>query len=487
MVKEEFLKLCEKHHLIGSNFVIANEKEILETASFGYMDKDNQIPYSDDTITRIASISKTVLAIGLMQLQEQGKIDLKEDISTYLGYYVRNPYYPKEKITVEMITTQTSSIQDGYDDENPKYDNIIKGYNGLNNHHELNVSLKELLTKSQSMYFTPFTFGKYRPGTRWCYSNFGCGIMACLIEKVSGMYYIDYMEEHVFKPLGITASYKANLLPPDSPIATMYSGHGENIHKYEPSRFINSPLKVFELGNNYRGPAGGLFIRMVDLAKIMQVFLNYGELNGVRILKKETVELMYQMHWCGSPVGESYKAKGIQMKILNTHPGFPLRGHTGGAYGVSSYMFFDLKQKIGACFITNGIDSTEANDDRQGIFYESQELFLNEYGKKLSTKAIIREKEIELNERKIVDEELFFGHHMKAMHLADLLNTVPIYDEEERKLIIPFKDKNLEIKDLVIRYDIPYVDPQYVLDELGVTYEVFEDHITVLFDTEYDN
>ena len=486
MIKEKFLELCEKHHLIGSNFVVANDKEILETASFGYMDKDNKIPYSDDTITRIASISKTVLAIGLMQLQEQGKIDLKEDISKYLGYYVRNPYFPSEKITVEMLTTQTSSIQDGYDDENPKYDNIIKGYNGLNSHHDIDVRLKDLLCRSKSIYFTPYTFGKYRPGTRWCYSNFGCGIMACIIEKVSGMYYVDYMEEHVFKPLGIIASYKSSLLPPDSPIATMYSGHGENINKYEPSRFINSKLKVYELGNNFRGPAGGLFIRMVDLAKIMQMFLNYGELNGVRILKRETVELMYQTHWCGSPKNENYFAKGIQMKILNTHEGYPLRGHTGGAYGVRSYMFFDLKQKLGACFITNGIDSDVENKDCQEMFTESQELFLQEYAKPMSTKVIIKEKEIELNERKIIDEDLFVGTYIKASHLADALNSVVLYDECNFELTFPFKDKKLEIKDLLIKYDVPYIDLENTLSSLGLTYEVFKDHITILFDTEND-
>ena len=487
MIKEEFLKLCEKHHLIGSNFVIANASEILESASFGLMDKEENIPYSDETITRIASISKTVLAIGLMQLQEKGLVDLKEDISKYLGYYVRNPYFPKDKITLEMITTQTSSIQDGYDDENPKYDEVIKGYNGINSHSSIDVTLKDLLTNSSSEYYTIHTFGKYKPGTRWCYSNFGCGIMACIIEKVSGMYYVDYMEENVFKPLGIVASYKSSLLPQGLPIATMYSGTCEHEHIYKKENFINSPLKKYELGNNFRGPAGGLFITMKDLAKIMQVFLNYGTLNGVQILKRETVELMYQMHWCGSPIGDSYKAKGIQMQILNNHPGYPLRGHTGGAYGVRSYMFFDLRQGLGGCFITNGIASTNESDECQAMFNESINLFLNEYAHQVSTKAIIREQEIELKERKIIDNELFIGHHIKAMHFADALNTVGEYKEDDMEFILPFKHKTLVIKDLVIFNDIPYIDLEKVLNDLELEFEVFKDHITILFDTELDN
>ena len=96
-----------------------------------------------------------------------------------------------------------------------------------------------------------------------------------------------------------------------------------------------------------------------DLSVIMRMFLGYGTYNGIKILNRETVELMYQMHWVGSPSGEDYKAKGIQMKVLNHHE-IPFRGHTGGAYGVRSYMFFSLEKQIGTCFITNGIYTFKA-------------------------------------------------------------------------------------------------------------------------------
>ena len=478
MFNEDFKELCLKHHLVGGRIVVADDLEVKESCTFGLKDIDSNEEIQDDTIFRIASISKTVLAIGLMQLVEKGLIDLDEDISKYLGYYVRNPYYPEKIITARMLTTQTSSILDGYDDENPANDNIIKGYNGVNMNSSIKVSLKEVLTKSKSPYFTMKTFGKYEPGTRWNYSNFGCGIMACLIEKVSGEYYVDYMENHVFKPLGITASYKSSRLPDYDKIATMYSRGKTKLYAHTKDGFVNSKLEPAELGDNFRGPAGGLFISMPDLAKIMQVFLNYGTINGVKILGRPTVETMYQQWWCGSP-DDTYRAKGIQMKVLTGHEGYPLRGHTGGAYGVRSYMFFDLAQKIGACFITNGIDSDNEYEDCQNMFTESIDLWLSKYGLPIERKITLYQDYIELNERKIVDPDLFFGGYIKAMDFADSLNTVGIYSEDEMTFTLKVNGIEHKFEDVLIYKNLCYIPCEKALEIFNLEYDADVDHLTI--------
>lgn len=467
MVKDEYLKICEEKHAIGSNFVIANTNDILVNEHYGYADLENKIETSDDTIYRIASISKTVGSIGLMQLQEKGLIDLKEDISTYLGYKVRNPKYPNDIITVEMLTTQTSSILDGYDDENPKYDNIHKGYNGVNGRN-IDVTLKELLTDPTSVYYTDLTFADYAPGTRWNYSNFGCGIMACIIEKVSGEYYVDYMENHVFKPLGLDASFRAARIKKQDKIANMYAYYNDNLHVNAKAAFINSSLKQYPLGDNFRGPAGGLFISMPDLSVIMRMFLNYGTWNGIQILKRETVELMYQMHWCGSPTGESYRAKGIQMKIINDHA-IPFRGHTGGAYGVRSYMFFNLEKQIGACFITNGIYAKEESRLCHELFFETQKLMVDNYSLYAPViKAKFLDKEIVLPNRKIIDDELYLcdKKFIKGMHLADVLNTVGIFNEDD----LTFKLNNITITNVIYYHHHIYIPFTETLNILGIKY-----------------
>ena len=471
-IKEKFQEICENKHAIGANIVITDTNDILEEASFGYACKEDNELSTRDTIYRIASISKTVGAIGLMQLVEKGLIDLKEDISKYLGYKVRNPKFPNHVITVEMLTTQTSSITDGYDDENPKYDDIRKGYNGVNGW-PIDVSLKDLLTNPNSPYYTPCTFADYHPGARWQYSNFGCGIMACIIEKVSGEYYVDYMEKHVFKPLGLDASFKASRIKHQDKIARMYAYYNDSLHFHEKEKFINSTLKQYPLGDNFRGPAGGLFISMPDLSVIMRMFLNYGTYKDVKILRRETVELMYQMHWCGMPKGEDYKAKGIQMKVLNHHE-IPFRGHTGGAYGVRSYMFFNLEKQIGTCFITNGIYAKEENRLCQELFDETQRLMIDNYVKyAIPIKATFKDKEIILPNRKIIDEELYLleKKYIKGMHLADVLNTVGLFNEDA----LTFTLNNITITNVIYYHDAIYIPFLDTLDLLGIKYNKGKD------------
>lgn len=471
MAIEKFQEIAKREKLAGANIVICNENGILDKDSYGYQDLENKEPSTEDTIYRIASISKTIGCIGLMQLVEKGLVDLNEDISTYLGYKVRNPKYPDDVITVKMITMQTSSIQDGYDDENPAYDDIIKGYNGLNGTY-INCSPKTILTDTSSEYYTQYTFGDYKPGTRFCYSNFGCGLMACIIEKASGELYVDYMENHIFKPLGLNASFKSSRLNNKENIAQMYAYYKGNIKKFDKSSFINSQLPIFPLGENYRGPAGGLFINMKDLSVLLRMFLNYGKVNGVEILKRETVERMIQEEWCGLPKNDEYRAKGIQMRIIEPVPHFALRGHTGGAYGVRSYFFFSLKYKIGACFITNGI----LNDDSKScdrLFDETMEMWINKYAKYRPSKIIIKEKEIILEERTIKQEKLFINKnnpYILGKTLADMLSTLAIYDEDKMTYTFNVDNKQIIIDDMIIINDEFYIPFTKTLEKLNIPF-----------------
>ncbi len=475
--KNLFYKSCEENHLIGANIVVCDNNNVLEKFSYGYQDIEKGIESSADTVYRIASISKTVGAIGLMQLVEKGLVDLNEDISKYLGFKVVNPSFPNDKITVKMLLLQTSSIQDGYDDENPAYDNIIKGYNGINGT-LLDVSLKTLLTDTSSVYYTPFTFGNYKPGSKFCYSNFGCGIMACIIELVSGELYVDYMENHIFKPLGLNASFKASRIKNYDYIASMYYKTKTELRKVSKERFTESKLPVFPLGNNYRGPAGGLFISMTDLSIIMRMFLNYGTYEGIQILKRETVEMMYQEEWLGKPADE-YRAKGLQMRIQKDNGIIPLRGHSGCAYGVRSYMYFNLKYKIGACFITNGFDSYPDSLPCKKVFYETQKAWVSEYSHYMPSKVTILNDKIELKERTINHSNLFLDYDntfILGKALADALELLPTYDENKMTLEFVIDDKHININTLILYQDELYVNIKEVLNKLNISYQIDKDN-----------
>jgi CubicO group peptidase (beta-lactamase class C family) len=340
---DEFLKLSEDNQLVGSTLIIVNGNDTKETA-YGYRSLENKSPMSVDTVFRIASISKTVAATGIMKLYEEGKINLDADISDYLGFKVRNPHHPNIIITLKMIMTQTSSITDGKDES---YNIINNGYNGVNGTN-LDVSLQDLLDIN-GKYFIPETFDKELPGTHFIYSNFNCGIMACIIEHVTGIFFTDYIREVVLLPLGLDASFDISDIKSKN-IASLYvpeNGKIELIRDYD--LFMKKCYPRFPLGDNFRGPAGGLFISPRDLTIFMRMLMN----RGYPIFKPVTIDLMLDKHWEGTEEAGYYRAKGLQVVLLD-HYGPLLKGHFGDAYGVRSFMLFNEEKQIGIIYMTNG-------------------------------------------------------------------------------------------------------------------------------------
>jgi CubicO group peptidase (beta-lactamase class C family) len=342
-MKDEFLKLSEDNQLVGSTLIVVNGNDTKELA-YGYTSLENKSPMGVDTVFRIASISKTVAATGIMKLYEEGKIDLEADISDYLGFTVRNPHHPHIVITLKMIMTQTSSITDGKDES---YNNLENGYNGVNGTN-LDVSLHDLLDVN-GKYFISETYDKELPGTHFIYSNFNCGIMACIIEHVTGIFFTDYIREAVLLPLGLDASFDIKDIKTKN-IASLYvpeKGKTELIRDYE--IFMEKRYSRFPLGENFRGPAGGLFISPRDLTVFMRMLMN----RGYPIFKPDTIDLMLAKHWEGIEEAGYYRAKGLQVLLLE-HYGPLLKGHFGDAYGVRSFMLFNEEKQIGIIYMTNG-------------------------------------------------------------------------------------------------------------------------------------
>jgi CubicO group peptidase (beta-lactamase class C family) len=336
--KNRFENSCVKTRLVGASAVIVKDEEIEEEVSFGFQSLESKEPVTPNTIFRIASISKIIVAMTVMTLVEEGKLSIGDDIGSILGFPIRNPHFPDTPITIEMLMTQTSSITDGFDDEDPLNEHEICGYNGVNGT-SWNVGLRDLLIPNEGKYYTSGTWDRAKPGTKFIYSNFGCGILACICEAVTGEYFTDYAARRILKPLQLDASFRASEIIAKDRIATLYNrtGNPENPYKISRSKdsFILSGYPRFPLAENYRGPAGGLFISMHDLSKIMRVLMNDGSCYGVRILKKETVEMMLQMHWFGHD-DPTYRSKGLQLKLMDDFDNRLFAGHTGYAYGVVS-------------------------------------------------------------------------------------------------------------------------------------------------------
>ena len=390
---QRFIESMNKYKYSGINALLFTKDEVLESVSLGFASLEKQTELKLDNIFRIASISKVIVGLGIMKLVEEGKIDVEEDISKYLGYLVRNPHFPEDVIKVKYVMTQTSSISDA--------DEPVKGYDGVNGPF-VHVPLQDLLTNKEYEYYTPKTYLPYKPGTYFEYSNFGCGILACIIEKVTGKYFTDYIREVLLLPLQIDGSFRAEDIINKDKIVSLYTYDNDEPNLTRDSeRFVKNFFPRYPLGDNFRGPAGGLFISALDLLKIAQMMMNKGTYKGIELFKKETIELMEKEAWRGYAKGDpSYKAKGLQLNLLETNlwpytGALGLKGHFGFAYGVMTFMFYN--KDFGMIFFTSGSNSKERKDAIREIEYNAMKELIDIYQEKHSPKrAVLTEETLKI-------------------------------------------------------------------------------------------
>ena len=342
----EYNEFIKQFEMVGSNVLFLRKDGYLETVSTGYANLEKKTLSNPNSIYRIASISKVIVAVGLLKLYEKGLVDLDEDVSKYLGFKVRNPKYEDKKITLRMILTQTSSIIDDGTCDN----GIYKGYDGSNSTDDF-IKLEELLTKGSKHFYKGYS--DYEPGSEFIYSNLGCGIIACVCEKITNKYFPDYIIECLLNPLNIKSGFRLeNIANPENLVGHyLYEDKQFKLYRdYESFKKVQC-LK-YPLGENYRGVAGGLYISSIDLAKIMYMLMNKGVYNNTRILEEKTEKEMETVWWEGLPTDPTYRKKGLQMIILDQFTNSPLKGHFGNAYGLRSFMLYN--ENGGLIFLCNG-------------------------------------------------------------------------------------------------------------------------------------
>lgn len=458
----DYFKDILKGKVVGAQVVIYSHGKT-NAYCYGKASLIDNKDVTEDTIFRLASISKVLVAIAALKLMESGLLNIDQDIGQILGFDVRNPIYPDNFITSKMLMLHTSSITDGYIDNNLEHNGIEKGYNGVNGKHYF-VRLKDLLTHKDSKYYLEQTYSTYAPGQKFIYSNFGTGILACIIEKVSGRLFTDYINEILFKPLGIDASFKARNIDQKHLISDTFY-YDSKTQKFETNvtakRFIESSYPNFDLGNNFRGPAGGCYMSMKDLSKVMCMLMHDGTYDGIEILKKSTVDLMLQMHYLG-PDAE-YLAKGLQLKFIDHMNYQMLKGHTGSAYGVTSFMFFAKEADYGVCFIANGGDYKESKPDLNDVEFNVLKVAHSWYQGVNKIVTIHSDHHVDLNGRgiylnhyKVVDDRLL----LSILDLANVLDCIP------RSI-----DGMYDIHNQAVEFLDELIDLEVVLDKLKITYE----------------
>lgn len=375
-------KIQEKHELMGGILLTFDHKEIIKSVPFGLANYQEKILVNENTHFRIASISKTITALAIMKLYENQSIDLDADISSILGYSVRNPYFPDTRITIRMLLSHTSSIIDG-----KTYSKFIEDIHAL----KPIPNLSELLI-SNSTYYSESQYINQKPGTYFKYSNINYGILGTIVEKVSGMRFDLFCKKLLFDPLNISGGFNKNETPNPKNLATLYrkkeerwivqaDKFQEKIQKKDYSKYIPGTNGLLF------SPQGGLRVSAHELAKLFQLFLNGGKYNGVRLLSKKTINLMITPRWIysgknGDDYSGLFKSWGLGVHVItNTKSGdfifekAKLIGHPGEAYGLISDAYVDIKNKKGFIFITNGCGKGYQTNKNSAFYTVEYDIF----------------------------------------------------------------------------------------------------------------
>ena len=314
----------------------------------------------DDPV-RIASISKLVVAIGVMKLVEQGKLDLDSDVSRWLGWQLRNPAFPDRPITLAMLLSHTSSLRD-YQDQYAI---------------PLGDTVRSVLADTHSW------DAKHGPGEGYfTYSNLNFPVVASVVEKMTGERFDLWMRREVIEPMKLDACYnwqtcsdakvaRAVVLTQDGkPVRDDLGGGRPDCALY----VEKGPCEIarWKLGENGAlfAPQGGLRISMRDLARVGRLLLNRGTLDGVRLLSPQSVDRLLSRAWrFNGSNGEtdhgfycSYglAAQQIPTKVAgcNDDPakdGALYVGHAGDAYGLRSGLWIDPTAGTGVAYFVTGL------------------------------------------------------------------------------------------------------------------------------------
>ncbi|MBM6382729.1 MAG: serine hydrolase [Paenibacillus sp.] len=309
-----------KAQYVGASVVVVKDGKVLAEKGYGYADQESKTPVDPkSTAFRVASVSKTFTAAAVMQLVEQGKVDLQADFQTYVkGLEFDNPF--DKPVTVENLLTHTT----GFEIRDPQQEDIHTDF-------DKTVSMEDYAQQ----HMPPVV---REPGSAYMYDNFSFLLLGMIVENVSGEPFETYMQQHIFKPLGMdNSSFVLNDKFKDQ-LATAYDA-------------VHNPLDLYTLSPTPM-PQGGMLSTAEDIGNFMIAFLNDGVKDNERILKETTVKSMEQYRSSIHPVlpDTTYGFEAaFQLSGAGSSPAIITKA--GDLIGFSSYLFLIPEQNTGV-FLT---------------------------------------------------------------------------------------------------------------------------------------
>lgn len=293
----------------GCAALVAKGGQVIYRKAFGLADLELNVPMRPEMVFRIGSITKQFTAIAILQLMEQGKLSLQDEITKYI------PDYPMHghSITIEHLLTHTSGIK-SYTNV-PMFREMIR----------TDMKPEEIIEKNIAL---PMEFA---PGTKWNYNNSGYIMLGYIIEKVTGKTYPEYLQENFFTPLGMTSSYYGD---DTRIIKNRASG-------YQPGE--GGTVNADYLSMTLPYAAGSIMSTVDDLYKWNRALHSY------KLVRKETLDMAHTSYKLadGNPVGYGY---GWSLSELQ---GSRTIEHGGGINGYLSYAIYLPEEDVFVALLSN--------------------------------------------------------------------------------------------------------------------------------------
>lgn len=353
----------KNNELPGAVVLIARNGRLVMFDSFGWRDKDAKVPMTNDTIFRIASMTKPIVSVAALILMEEGKLTLADPVSRYIPAFADTKVAVQKKnddgtveivlepqvrpMTVQDLLRHTSGLTYGAAGANP----VKQSYLDMKvaDRGQTNAEMADKLAKLALA---------YQPGTTWEYSM-STDLLGRVVEVASGMPLDRFVEERVTKPLkmGDTA-FEAN---------ADKKARGAKPMKEGPKNQLPAIPDVTEKFT-WRSGGGGMVSTAADYARFLQMFANGGQLDGVRIISRKTIDLMtadalppdvrmgadmwrFEALEPSARMGQGF---GLGFAVRNEQgrnplPGSPNDYYWGGAYG--TYFWHDPRERLYVVFM----------------------------------------------------------------------------------------------------------------------------------------
>ncbi|PEL80668.1 serine hydrolase [Bacillus wiedmannii] len=394
----------KKENAAGVALVVVKDNQILFQKGFGFSDKEKSTPIDPKkTVFRLASISKVFTASAVMQLVEQGKIDINKDIVNYMGGL---KYQNKmgEPVTMEHLLTHTT----GFDYVDPRPEDI---------HYQENdyTMLKDYVEDNM-----PTVVRK--PGDTYTYDNFASMLQGYIVQSLTNTPFYKYMAKNIFNPLEMHNSSFVMTNFIKEKLATGYDAKGNVIPFYQ-----TRPTDM---------PQGSMFSTGSDVANFMIAQLNDGKYKNNQILQKETVEDMQKTKFALHPKYPNM-TYGFEFFSPQSHNGQYVFGKGGNIPGFSSLMWLIPEHKIGVFVVTN--------KDSSALPVEVFDDFMNEYFPDKIKPEYLNPNEEELKKFEGVYRDLRLKNLVSHVNISEgkLYVTDKVYGKQELKQIDPllFEDE----------------------------------------------